>query len=422
MDNLTHTLISVMAGEAIARAAPSRPDGMPADARRDMIVATMAIGGNFPDLDFLYSSFTDSKLDYLLHHRGHTHTVIGALAIAALLYAAQYAWMRWKRYTLVAAERGLLLAVAAFATLLHVAMDFTNSYGVHPFWPLDNRWFYGDSVFIIEPLLWAACAPLTFLLHSRVARFIVALVLAAGAVLSVASGLVPHSMVVFYAAVVGALLLIARRARPQVALACGIAFWLGVTITFAGAGRVANARADALAMRLFPQDALEDSILTPMPANPLCWELILVQSARDQLILRRGMLALARRLTPPDHCRSRGLELPASAQLEPLANAPASDVQWYGEYRTSSAHLAELVAADCRASALMRFARAPWVAAIDGGLVIGDLRYDREPELGFAEIDLGANPGSCPAYTPPWRPPREDLLQRSEQRTADSGQ
>ena len=33
-------------------------------------------------------------------------------------------------------------------TLLHLGMDFLNSYGVHPFWPIQNRWVYGDSVFI----------------------------------------------------------------------------------------------------------------------------------------------------------------------------------------------------------------------------------------------------------------------------------
>ncbi len=64
-----------------------------------------------------------------------------------------------------------------FTPLLHIAMDFTNNYGVHPFWPVDNRWFYGDSVFIIEPLFWAACAPLAFIFKTHVARFAVLLLL-----------------------------------------------------------------------------------------------------------------------------------------------------------------------------------------------------------------------------------------------------
>jgi hypothetical protein len=27
---------------------------------------------------------------------------------------------------------------------------------VHPFWPLDNRWYYGDLIFILEPWIWVA--------------------------------------------------------------------------------------------------------------------------------------------------------------------------------------------------------------------------------------------------------------------------
>jgi inner membrane protein len=42
--------------------------------------------------------------------------------------------------------------------------------------------------------------------------------------------------------------------------------------------------------------------------------------------------------------------------------------------------------------------------------VVGDLRYDREPELGFAEVEVGPSADECPRFRPPWVPPREDLL------------
>jgi hypothetical protein len=60
-----------------------------------------------------------------------------------------------------------------------------------------------------------------------------------------------------------------------------------------------------------------------------------------------------------------------------------------------------------RSGALARF--------IDGQTVIGDLRYDREVELSFAELELsGAHP--CPQFVPPWIPPRSDLLEDEPQR------
>lgn len=410
MDNLTHTLVSVMVGESLARAAPSSPEGLPARERRELIVATMAIGGNLPDLDFLNSFVTGSKLDYLLHHRGHTHTLVGALAIAALLHAAQLAWIRWRGHGWTASDRRRLLAAALLAGLLHVAMDFTNSYGVHPFWPLDNRWFYGDSVFIIEPLLWAACAPLVFVLRTIAGRAIVAFVVAAGAALAIASGLVPIGATAAYIVAAGVLLFIGWRAPPSVALASGVTFWLAVTVMFAATGRLANARADALAARQFPNEALLDSILTPMPVNPLCWEVILVQSTEDQVVLRRGMLSLQPAWFGADRCIGRGLAASATAPVMRFSGSIDPEVRWYGQYASSRARIAEIIRRDCRARAFMQFVRAPWLATVDGALAIGDLRFDREPALGFAEIDLSENPGACPSRTPPWTRPRADLF------------
>jgi inner membrane protein len=36
----------------------------------------------------------------------------------------------------------------------HVFLDYLNTYGVRLLTPLDWRWFYGDAVFIIDPVLW----------------------------------------------------------------------------------------------------------------------------------------------------------------------------------------------------------------------------------------------------------------------------
>jgi hypothetical protein len=44
-------------------------------------------------------------------------------------------------------------------------------------------------------------------------------------------------------------------------------------------------------------------------------------------------------------------------------------------------------------------------------LVLGDLRYDRLPGEGFAEVHTRKEPDDCPKGVPLWRPPREDLLQ-----------
>ncbi len=410
MDNITHTLIGALVGETIARTTQSDAAGLPGEVRRNMLVATAAVGSNLPDIDVLYS-FIGAKVNYLLHHRGHTHTIVGAL----LLGAAVFAIARWllTRRGLAVSPRDLswLAGVLVFTPLLHIGMDFTNNYGVHPFWPLTNRWFYGDTIFIAEPLLWAACAPLALTFRSKLARLAVAAVLAMGIGLAAFTGFVPLLPAITLTVVIAAMLLIGFRTKAPTALVCGVALWLTVTATFAVCSHLAARRVDALAANLFPAARLLDRVLTPMPTNPLCWEVMLVQTHEHSLITRRTMLALAPSLIPADGCLSRSLSIPSSAPLERVTVADSAELHWYGEIASPLDQLRERVAVDCEAAAAMRFIRVPWLAAIDGDTVLGDLRYDREKELGFAELALQDPPGACPRLIPPWRPPRADLLE-----------
>jgi inner membrane protein len=410
MDNITHTLIGALLGETIARLTRSDPRGLPDEVRRNLLVTTSAIGSNLPDVDVLYS-FIGGKINYLLQHRGHSHTVIGAL----LLAVATFAIARWilsrRGHAPSLTDLNWLAGLLAFTPLLHIGMDFTNNYGVHPFWPLSNRWFYGDAVFIAEPLLWAACAPLAFTFRSKTARLIVVAMLAIGSGVALFTGLVPLLPAIALIVIIAAMLLLGLRARPQVALIGGIALWLAVTATFAVTSQLAGRRVEALATTAFPGARLIDHVLTPMPANPLCWEVMLVQTQDTDLVARRTMLALAPALIPADGCLSRSLNIPSTAPLRSVPVADTPELHWYGEIATKLAELKTRVATDCEVAAAMRFIRVPWLAAVGTVTVLGDLRYDREKSLGFAEVPLHDPPGPCPRLVPDWRPPRAELLQ-----------
>jgi inner membrane protein len=177
MDNLTHSLIGLVAGEAAARLTPATRNGLPPDTRRGMLVTLTTVGGNLPDIDLVltYRGFARDKLGYLLEHRGYTHTVLGCLVLAVLLLAAVEGWARYRRLSMTRADHLALAAMAIFGTLLHLGMDALNSYGVHPFWPFYNGWLYGDSVFIVEPLYWLAAAPLFFTVRTVGARVVIAI-------------------------------------------------------------------------------------------------------------------------------------------------------------------------------------------------------------------------------------------------------
>jgi inner membrane protein len=409
MDNVTHTLIGVLAGEACALRRPAASSGLSTHQRRNLFVTMMGVGSNLPDLDFLYSTITGSKLDYLLHHRGHTHTLAGIAAIALLLGFAAEWWIRRRASSVTRSDRLGAWFVALLAPSLHIAMDAANNYGVHPWWPFNGQWFFGDSIFIIEPLFWAACAPLMFLLRTRTARISVALVLIAGVALAIFTGMVPVASTFAYVVLAGALGLAGWKLKPPAAITAGIALWLSVTLAFSMTSNHMRQRAERLSQNGFPTATTLDHVLTPMPVNPVCWELILVQREQDSVVLRRAMMSAVPSLLSATQCPGRSLDIPITAPLSAVRLADSNEVKWHGQIASPIDPLLRLWEERCQVEALMRFVRAPWLARVDDAWVIGDLRYDRERGLGFAEIEVDPPAEACVNHMPSWSPPRVDL-------------
>jgi inner membrane protein len=410
MDNVTHTIAGALLAEAAARFVP--PDRLPEPARRRVLYFLLVAGNNLPDLDFLYAGVTAGKLGYLLHHRGHTHTIAGALGCSLLLLAIAWLWLRSPPPRRGEGRGGglsplgkrdlrLLLLAALAGPLLHLVMDFQNEYGVHPFWPVDDRWFYGDSVFILEPLFWICAAPLLFLVRAHAGRAFFALVLATGVVLTWSVGIVPPPNAAVLTATLLLLLLLGWRASPRTALLASLAVWLGVTALFVVAARAARARL----ARHVPHAI--DASSAPLPANPFCWSVSTITREGDRLAVRRGLLALAPALVPASACPRRGTS--PTAPLSAIAST--DDLLWDGEIVLDRRELARLAREHCHVAAFLRFARTPWLWYRDDALLVGDLRYDREPDLGFTEMELPVAPGECPANVPPWVPPRLDVLE-----------
>ncbi len=49
-----------------------------------------------------------------------------------------------------------LLLLSFIAIILHPVLDTFNTYGVRWLMPFSGEWFYGDTLFIIDPLVWLA--------------------------------------------------------------------------------------------------------------------------------------------------------------------------------------------------------------------------------------------------------------------------
>jgi inner membrane protein len=411
MDNLTHSLISMVAGEATASLAPRMRTGLAPETRRGMLLTLATVGGNLPDIDLVltYRGFARDKLSYLLEHRGYTHTVLGCLILATLLYAAVEGWARFRRLSMTRGDRLLLAAMALVGTQLHLLMDWLNSYGVHPFWPFYDGWIYGDSVFIVEPLYWLAAGALFFTARTIGARAVVATAVVAGIV---GCALMSPSLLWFAALVLATLglLVVGRRCTARTTALASAVATVFVTAVFAIAGRAASNAIDSVAARDFPDDHSIDHVLSPIPTNPFCWDVLLLETRGERYIARHGMLSNAPGLVSAQSCSTKLVSKDTTAPLTAVQAADSTQAVWFGEFAMDKSRLAELIAHNCDALALMQFVRAPFAVERSHRWIIGDLRFDREHGRGLAQLEISsAHQAECLPRAP-WLAPRAELL------------
>ena len=381
MDNITHSLLGATLAEL------ALPAGAPRAARRTFFIAGV-VAANLPDADLVYTRITPAPLGALLHHRGHTHTVAGlvllGVAMAAVLLLPRV------REGVSPAMRRRLWTLIAVALVSHLVLDGWNSYGVHPFWPLTSRWYYGDAVFILEPWIWlllgvsAVANTVTRPARALIGAALIGIV-CLGAYFRQIPGIALLALLI--AALVLGLALRARapRARAAVALSLTLAF---VAVLF---GLRQLVRSEVLAdLGAAARPRVVDVVTSPNAANPLCWTVLAV--VRDETgadyELRRGDVAVGSR--------------------SGCGGERVTSVAWETPHTQSLAELRALYRADCWVRGWLQFGRAPEIA--DGA--ISDARYGGTSRGNFTTMSLKppAEAARCPANLTAWTPPRADLL------------
>lgn len=410
MDNLSHTLAGLAAGELLHRCLPGESDIARQRIRHRLLLVAAVLASSFPDLDLVLTPLLPEPLGYLLHHRGHTHTVLYAFPQALFLCAL--IWLLWPAArtllrTSVTARYGLAgVMVAGFG--LHLGMDYLNSYGIHPFHPIDSRWLYGDMIFIIEPMFWVTLGvPLAALVERGWLRATLLGLLAATLAYFAAGGYLHWgSLLALYG--LGVLLtIVQQRSRKHPAdgargILTGVAA-LGLFILIQAASSQQAAR--QLAAALVAQDpasTLLDSARTAFPSNPLCWNFVSIEAdeGAGRYRLRRGVLSVAPDLMPVGIC-------PAVLAERSAQRGMSSSLALLTEHAGSLDELRALHRENCHFEAWMRFARAPQV---EQG-VATDLRYASSPRGNFTTIELDDfEDRACPRHVPRWAFPRADLL------------
>ena len=143
MDPVTHLLT----GACLGRSGLNRKTGL--------ATLTLTLAAEAPDLDVI--SYFRGSIAGLQHHRGFTHSLLGIPLVGIVVVAAVYGIYRFRSRSgwrpRLAPRWGLLFGYGCLGAAVHLLQDFTNNYGVRPFDPFYCKWYSGDLVFIIDPLM-----------------------------------------------------------------------------------------------------------------------------------------------------------------------------------------------------------------------------------------------------------------------------
>lgn len=155
MDPIAHTFV----GAALAQTGLRK--------RSAYAGAALVIGANLPDVDAV--AMLVDRDTALLVRRGWTHGVPALVVLPFVLTGLVLLWSRLGERAPDAAplRPKVLLALSALAVATHPALDWLNTYGMRWLMPLDGRWFYGDTLFIIDPWMWLVLGGAVFLHFSR---------------------------------------------------------------------------------------------------------------------------------------------------------------------------------------------------------------------------------------------------------------
>lgn len=384
MDNITHSLLGFVIGESFAKRL---------DKSRGPIVAASVLANNFPDLDFLYAPHLSKPFGNLLHHRGHTHTVLGALGCSILVWLFVNLVLAARKTPMTRKDNALLIFVSCIGTLTHILLDSFNTYGVHPFWPIDNTWHYGDTLFIIEPTLWIFL-PLSLLSCARrkVSRAFFGLLPLVAFALIFMTGYVPPIVGVGILVLTFLFIVLSRGVSQNARFLFGLAGGAFCFSSFLIMG--------SLAARALPppekRETLLADFLLPHPANPFCWGRMQMKVNSDMITYQRSMIQpLSRWFSLP--CEQYSLFFQGR---EPAISEIDEQIPLSLFHENNS---------NCRWRAFLQFSRVPMIGPCESspGLCSNDMRFRRFGRKGFTSLPLE---GDCPNALPPWEGPTESPL------------
>lgn len=300
MDNLTHSLVGLTAAKAgLERLSPGA-------------TTLCVLAANAPDADIIVLAFGD-RWDFLQHHRGITHAIVGVIGLAFLLplifYAVDRLASRFRNEAPQTKLKGLLIA-SFIASATHPLLDWTNNYGIRFFLPWSQKWSYGDLVFIVDPFLWLILGGTMFLLTAKTRFYktiwaIIAAMLTFLIVASPRSSALPNPRLIalfWILALIALIVLLLKDARERwgnriafVAIAIVLCYW--TFLGFAHSRAIARGSKQAAKMATANGETVARLAAMPRLANPFRWDCVF---ETDRAVYRfdLGLLSISSLETP----------------------------------------------------------------------------------------------------------------------------
>ncbi|MEM9404294.1 MAG: metal-dependent hydrolase [Pseudomonadota bacterium] len=120
--------------------------------------ATLMIAANLPDIDVV-AQLMGGTASYAFR-RGVTHGIPALIVLPFLLTLAVMGWHRWRGQGEGAQPFSArwIYILSAIGVWSHPTLDWLNTYGMRWLMPIFDQWYYGDTLFIVDWVLWVVLA------------------------------------------------------------------------------------------------------------------------------------------------------------------------------------------------------------------------------------------------------------------------
>jgi inner membrane protein len=287
MDPVAHTLF----GAALAESGLRRTTRY--------ATVTLLIGANLPDIDAvtMIAGFDTS----LYHRRGLSHGILALVVLPVMLAGLVWVWHHrpgGKRAEGPPFRPVVILALAFLGVLSHLFLDWLNTYGIRLLMPFDDRWFYGDTLFIIDPWFWLLAAAGVVLARSARPPALIgwSLLGVLSSLVVLASDQVPTAVKVVW--LVGVAVIVTLRWRtPSPAFTVRVArVGLATLVLYVGGAWGLARTVESRWAEIFP--TATEIQAGPSPGRPHVHRLVVVEEDRYRIVQRDGTIETVARQRP----------------------------------------------------------------------------------------------------------------------------